>query len=112
MVQDDNTNILTTVELIRIAKTEARKSVAFWLWGSIGFLIGLIPLIKVPALILCCLSILLLIPRIDLSTPEIIHTYSQHPALYTKHYMKHVRIIRIFNILCGWICGYIILTLV
>lgn len=112
MVQDDKANKISTIKLIRIAKTNARKSVAFWLWGSIGILISLIPLIKIPALILCCLSIPLLKPKIDLSKPEIIHIYSQHPALYTLHYMKHAKILRIFNVLCGWIGGFIILSLV
>lgn len=112
MVQDDRTNKLTTLKLIRLAKTDARKSVAIWLWGSIGFLISLIPFVKIPALILGCLLVLLSIPRIDLSTPEIVRTYSQHPALYTKKYVKHVKVLRFFNILCGWICGSIFISLI
>ena len=112
MVQDDRTNKGTPLKLIRLAKTDARKSVAIWLWGSIGFLIGLIPFVKVPVFILGCLLVLLLIPKIDLSTPEIINTYSQNPALYTKHYVKHVKMLRLFNILCGWICGSIFILLV
>lgn len=112
MVQDDRPNKLTTLKLINLAKTDARKSVAIWFWGSIGILISFIPVIRVPTLILSCLSVLLLIPRIDLSTPELINIYSQHPALYTKYFRNRVKMLRLLNILTGWCCGFIIISYV
>lgn len=104
------TNKIPTVKLIYRAKIDARRNISIWLWIFIGLLIGLIPYIKIPLLILGCLLVYFLTPKINLSTPELIQRYSEHPALYTKHYRYRVKLIRLFNIFFGWVCGLIILS--
>ena len=104
------TKKIPTLKLIYQAKIDARRNLSFWLWLCIGFVISLIPYIKIPLLILGCLLVYLITPKIDLSTPERIQRYSEHPALYTKHYRKRVKLIRLINIFCGWVCGLTIVS--
>lgn len=105
-----NTVELTSTILRNTARMDARKNVSKWTWVVFGFILSIIPYIKVVALIVGCILGFLLIPKIDLSTPEQVRVYSQHPALYTKHYRKTAKMLRLITTLCGWLTGIILLN--
>lgn len=103
---------LTSTMLRHAARMDARRSVSKWAWSLFGLILSVIPFIKVVALIVGCILVFLLIPKIDLSTPEQVRVYSQHPALYTEHYRKTAKMLRLITTLCGWLSGIILLNLI
>lgn len=104
-----NTTEISSAVLIRIAQAEARRDVSKWRWRTFGMSLCLVPVINVVVLGIVILFVYLLIPTIDLSSPERVSVYSQHPALYTEQYRKTAKTLRAINIFCGWIIGIIII---
>ncbi len=94
--------------IIRTAQTDARENVSKWRWGILGMCLSFLPFINVLALGIIAAFVYFSIPKIDLSVPERVKIYSQHPALYTKQYRKTAKKLRFINILCGWTVGIII----
>ncbi len=93
--------------LINTAKSDARRSVSKWRWGIFGLCLSILPKINILALAIVVLVVYILIPRIDLSISKRVEIYSQHPALYTMHYRKTAKIVRLMSIFYGWIIGVI-----
>lgn len=96
--------------LIRTANADARKNVSKWRWGILGICLSLLPVFNVIAFIVAIVFVYLLIPKIDLSIPDRLEVYSQHPALYTEQYRKTVKKLRFMCVFCGWIVGIIFLN--
>lgn len=102
------TNGTSTTQIIRTAQTDARKNVSKWHWRILGICLSFLPFINLLVLGMAAAFVYLLIPKIDLSTPERVQIYSKHPALYTEQYLKTAKKLRFINILCGWTIGIII----
>ena len=98
----------SSTQIIRTAQTDARKNVSKWHWRILGICLSFLPFINLLALGIASIFVYLLIPKIDLSTPERVQIYFKHPALYTKQYRKTAKKLRFINILCGWTIGIII----
>ncbi len=103
-----NTIGTSSALLIRIAQADARRNVSRLCWCVLGICLGFLPFINVLAFSVAIVIMCLLVPKIDLSTPERVEIYSQDPALYTEQYRKTVKKLRFMNILSGWIIGIII----
>lgn len=96
--------------IIRTAQTDARKNVSKWRWGILGICLSLLPFFDIFVFGIASAFVYLLIPKIDLSEPERVRIYSQHPALYTEQYRKTAKMLRFMYILYGWITGIFILN--
>lgn len=96
--------------LISTAKSDARKSVSKWRWSVLGLCLSFLPKINIPALCIAILVVYILIPKIDLYISARVEIYSLHPALYTLHYRKAAKTVRLLSIFCGWIIGVISLV--
>ena len=97
--------------LIRTAKADARKNVSKWRWGILGICLSFLPFIDLLALGISAAFVSRLVPKIDLSVPERVKIYSQHPALYTEKYRKTVKKLRFIYLFCGWTVGIILTRL-
>ncbi|MDE0088327.1 MAG: hypothetical protein OXU23_21575 [Candidatus Poribacteria bacterium] len=95
-------------QIIISAQTDARKNISKWHWRILGICLSFLPFINLLALGIASAFAYLLIPKIDLSTPERVQIYSKHPALYTEQYRKTAKKLRFINVLCGWTIGIII----
>lgn len=98
-------NKTSSTLLISAARLDARRSVSKWRWGVLGICLSFLPIIGVISLCVVLLVVYILIPKIDLSTSEKVELYSQHPALYTVHYRKTAKTVRVLSCLFGWIFG-------
>ena len=100
---------IASAVLIRTAKADARRDVSKWRWRTFGIGLCIVSVINIVLLGIAILFVYLKIPTINLSSPERVNVYSQHPALYTKYYRKTLKTLRTLNIFCGWIIGIIII---
>ena len=100
----------SSIPIIRAAQTDARKNVSKWRWGILGICLSFLPFFKIFVFGIAAAFVYLIIPKIDLSAPERVRIYSQHPALYTEQYRKAAKRLRFMYILCGWIIGIFILN--
>lgn len=105
-----NTTGTPSALLISTAKMDARKSVSKWRWVTLGVSVSCLPVINLSAFGIVVVFAYLLIPKIDLSTPERLQIYSEHPARYTEQYRKTAKKLRILSIFCGWVIGMIFLN--
>ena len=96
--------------IIRTAQTDARRNVSKWRWGTLGICLSLLPFFKIYVFGIAAVFVYLSVPKIDLSTPERVRIYSEHPALYTEQYRKTAKKLRFIRIFCGWIAGITILN--
>ena len=94
--------------LIRIAQADAQRNVSKWGWRTLGVGLSILPAINVVALGIAILIMYLLIPNMDLSSPEKVRVYSRHPSLYTEQFRKTSKMLRSMNVLCGWTIGIIL----
>ena len=94
-----------------LAQAEARRSVSKWRWRALGACFGVLPVINLVMLGISIIIISILTPKIDLSTPERVGIYSQHPARYTAQYRTTAKRVRLRSVFCGWIAGVAILNL-
>lgn len=72
---------------------------------------GVLPVINWVLLGISIIIICVLTPKINLSTPERVRIYSQHPALYTARYRTTAKRVQLRSAFCGWIAGVAILNL-
>ncbi len=104
-----NTTEVSSELLIRVAQADARRDASKWRWRTFGIGLCIVSVINIVLLGIVILFVYLIIPTIDLSSPERVNIYSQHPALYTKYYRKTAKQLRSMNILWGWTLGIIII---
>ena len=97
--------------LAHLAQAEARRSVSKWRWRALGACFGVLPVINWGMLGISIIVICILTPKINLSTPERVRIYSQHPARYTARYCTTAKRVRLRSTFCGWIVGVAILNL-
>ena len=102
---------IPSVSLIRVARTDASRSVLKWRWTVCGAVLSILPTINIVLLGISIVVMGTLAPKIDLSTPNRLTLYFQNPACYTMEYQRAAKRLRCLWTFYGWLAGVIILNL-